>query len=210
MITFEKNRKQMNIPKGLGNIAVSVQSGATDVVSNDTLAAALAENSRQDRTYASQVANSAATEAIQTAEDYTDSAVASGVTTAEEYADSAITAADYCIYLSGYTQYWDTQVGTINAFIDRMKAIWTAKGGSKIAALPLIQRYRVFIGVGGMGAVAEFHVYNYDGGNSIDLTAMGKIYGLNNGAISVMSITLQKDRQPEQGDMEIKTLQYSS
>lgn len=123
MIIFDKKVKDLEIPKGLGNISVDIASGNTDSISEvkvqDMIDDSQAKQDtdwertiRQERAATDNAIAAAAAEALHDAEDYTDSGVSYAIETANAYTDSAITLTEYDYVLRSAAN-----AGDVNAFL---------------------------------------------------------------------------------------------
>lgn len=86
MIIYSKKTKDLNIPRGLGNVAVDVMSGTTDTIGRDEAISLINAGDlstlSQAKAYTDQKAASGRT--------YTNNAVAAGVASAKTYTDDAV------------------------------------------------------------------------------------------------------------------------
>lgn len=97
MIIYSKKTKDLNIPKGLGNVAVDVMSGTTDTISRDEAVSLINSGDirtlSQSKAYTDQKAAAANARIDSTADSlrrYTDNAVAAGVASANTYTNTAV------------------------------------------------------------------------------------------------------------------------
>jgi hypothetical protein len=194
MIIFNRDTKNLSIPKGLGNVSVAVTSGNTDTVSPADLEAALSE----ERVAIAAQTNEIVGEAAENLTASYQSADRQVLSDANAYADSAITAAIeesedkytfVCPYGSQYWNYFSADV--TNAIFNKADALGTAA-----------TRMKVWISGWNYGVWREFSVARYENRDTLYLQWTGIDYGSIHGGkrrITCDWLTLTRDTAVGEG-----------
>lgn len=160
MIIFSKKQKEINVPKGLGNVSVAITSGNTDTINEEKVREIVREAASETLADSKAYTDSAVTEASQStlrsAQQYADTQAENAVESANTYTDSAITAANDVIWLNGYTEPWNTRQEDIDTLFQKVSA------ESPSVAENTYPRFRIMVRVGGRGIALPFNIYAVD------------------------------------------------
>lgn len=199
MVIFDKDNRELSIPKGLGNVAVAITSGNTDTVTPQELEREIGR--------ANQYTRSAVTSAIINTNNYARELVASAITEAKEYADSL----DTDIWINGYTSAWDSNADDIESLFQKVDELLEQHFYNVINSK--IWGLRVFINHGGYGQALPFSITRVDLQNTyntqvIELNFTGGMYPSNT-RIASINITLHRGHGIAQEDVETHYINFS-
>ena len=159
MIIFNKKQKEINVPKGLGNVSVAITSGNTDTINEEKVREivrdAASETLADSKAYTDSAVTEASQSTLRSAQQYADTQAENAVESANTYADSAITAASDVIWLNGYTAPWETRQEDIDALFEKVSAEYHTTQGT-------YPRFKIMVRVGGRGIALPFNIYAID------------------------------------------------
>ena len=196
MIIFQKNGN-LNVPKGLGNVSVSVESGNTDTVNEEKVREIAGQALRDAKAYTNTAVTVASEATLQAAQEYSEVQAQNAVNSAETYTDSAIVANDKDVWMQGYIQIWETYLEDINALFDRVDDILDSDHPERYAGLNVYMSHE-----GYFNNYVPFKIFRIsDDRNTMDLQFTGVIFP-HYDKITVIEVTMTRGQMIAESDVK--------